>query len=150
MEKSRRLVRIVHALRRWVFPRSVGHFVGLWAPDVGTLARLFENIWHRDVAGVCGIVPVDGESAEYGTVPVMRDSVEYLKGLYEVVGVLFAGVLDPKVVDNEGESDVFGGVLPKRQGSGHRVEAEMGEVSFELAVGDEAGLLEARHAFSDL
>ena len=34
-ERSSCLVHIVHAFRRWVLPRSVGHNVGVWAPDVG-------------------------------------------------------------------------------------------------------------------
>ena len=76
--------------------------------------------------------------------------MEFLEGLDEVVGVLFADVLDPKVVNDEGENDGLGGVLPERRGSGHRGEAEMGEVSFESVVGDAAGLLEAGHAFLDL
>ena len=67
-----------------------------------------------------------------------------------MVGVLFAYVIDPKVMNNEGENDGLGGVLPERQGSGHRGKAELGEARFYLVVGDAAGLLEARHAFSDL
>ena len=67
-----------------------------------------------------------------------------------MVGVLFAGVLDPKVINNEGENDGLGGVLPERRGSGNRGEAKMGKASFESVVGDAAGLFEAGHAFSDL
>ena len=37
-----------------------------------------EIFWHGYVAGACGIVPVNGESAEKGTGPVYRDSVEFL------------------------------------------------------------------------
>ena len=44
----------------------------------------------------------------------------------EVVGVLFSGVLDTKVVNDKGENDGLGGVLPERRGSGNRGEAEMG------------------------
>ena len=67
-----------------------------------------------------------------------------------MLGVLFADVIDPKVVNDEGESDGLGGVFPERWGSGHRGKAEMEEVTFESFVGDAAGLLEAGHAFSDL
>ena len=55
-----------------------------------------EIFWHGDVASACSIVPVKGESAEEGTGPVNGDGVEFLEGLDEVVGVLFADVLDPK------------------------------------------------------
>ena len=64
-----------------------------------------------------------------------------------MVGVLFADVLDPKVIKNEGENDGLGGVLPERRGSWNRGESKMGKVSFESVVGDAAGLFEAVHAF---
>ena len=73
-----------------------------------------------------------------------------MEGLDEVVGVLFAYVIEPKVINDEGENDGFGGVLLERRGSGHRGEAKMGEVSFESVVGNAAGLLEAGNTFSDL
>ena len=41
-------------------------------------------------------------------------------------------------------------MLPQCRGSGYRGESELGEVIFELVVGDADGLLEAGHAFSDL
>ena len=68
----------------------------------------------------------------------------------EVVGVLLSDVLDAKVINDEGEKDGLGVVLPQRRSSGHRGEAELGEVRFESVVGDAAGLLEVRHVFSDL
>ena len=89
-----------------------------------------EIFGHGDVTGVCGIVPVDGESAEEGTSPVNGDGVEFLEGLDEVVGILFSDVLDAKVVYDEGEEYGFGVVLPQCQGSGYRGETELGEVSF--------------------
>ena len=109
-----------------------------------------EIFGHRDVAGACGIVPVNSESTEEGTGPVDGYGVEFLEGLDEVVGVLLSDVLDPKVINNEGENDGLGGVLPERRGYGNRGEAKMGEVSFEPVVGDAAGLFEDGHAFSDL
>ena len=109
-----------------------------------------EIFWHGYVVGACGIVPVNGESAEKGTGPVYVDGVEFLEGLDEVVGVLLAGVLDAKVINNEGENDGIGGVPPERSCSGNRGETKMGKVSFELIVGDAAGLFEAVRAFSDL
>ena len=73
-----------------------------------------------------------------------------MEGLDEVVGVLFADVLDSKVINDEGENDGLGGVISERRGSGNRGETKMGEVSFESVVGDAAVLFEARHAVSDL
>ena len=73
-----------------------------------------------------------------------------MEGLDEVVGVLFSNVLDPKVVNDKGENDWLGGVLPKRRGYGHRGKDEMGKVIFESVVGNAAVLLEAGHAFLDI
>ena len=67
-----------------------------------------------------------------------------------MVGVLLADVLDPKVINNEGENYGLGGVLLECRGSGNRGEAKIDEVSFEPVVGDAAGLFEAGHAFSGL
>ena len=41
-------------------------------------------------------------------------------------------------------------MLPQRRGSGYRGKTELGEVSFEMVVGNAAGLLEAGHTFLDL
>ena len=87
----------------------------LWA--FGSRMLEFEQVrleifGYGDVARACGIVLVNGESAEEGTVPVNGNGVEFLEGLDEVVGVLFADVLDPKVIHNEGENDGLGGVFP--------------------------------------
>ena len=99
---------------------------------------------------MCGIVPVNGESAEEGTSSVDEDGVEILLGLDEMVGILFSNVLDAKVVNGEVERYGLGVVLPQLQGYGYRGETELGEVSFESVVGDAAGFLEAGHAFSDI
>ena len=108
-----------------------------------------EIFGHRDVAGACGIVPVNSESAEEGTGPVDGDGVQFLEGLDEVVGVFLAVVLDPKVVNNEGENDGLGGVLPESRSYGNRGEPKMGKMIFDPVVGDAAGLFEAMRAFSD-
>ena len=99
---------------------------------------------------MCSIVPVDGESSEEGTSTVDRDSVEFLEGLDEVVGVLFSESTFGIVVNDEGEKYGLGVVLPQRRVSGYRGETELGEVRFESVVGNTAGLLEAGHAFLDI
>ena len=109
-----------------------------------------EIFGYGDVTGVCGVVPVNGDSTEEGPSPVNGDGVEFLEVLDEVVGIIFSNVLDVKVVYDEGEKYGFGVVLPQRRGSGYRSEFELGEVCFESAVGNAAGLLEAGHAFIDL
>ena len=83
-----------------------------------------EIFGHGDVAGACGIVPVNGESAEERTGPVDGDGVEFLEDLDELVGIFLANVLDPKVINDEGENDGIGGVLPEHRGSGNRGKAK--------------------------
>ena len=56
---------------------------------------------YGDVAGACHIVPANGDSAEEGIVPVDGDGIQFLEGLDEVVGVLLASVLEPKVINDE-------------------------------------------------
>ena len=102
------------------------------------------------VTGACGVIQGNGNSTEEGTVTVDGDGIKCLEGLDEVVGVLLADILDPKVVDDEGESDGLGGVIPERRSSGKRGESRIGKMSFEPVVGNVAGLFEAGHAFSDL
>ena len=109
-----------------------------------------EIFGHRDVAGACGIVPVNSESAEEGTGPVDGYGIPFLEGLYEVVGVFLANVLEPKVDDDKGENDGLGGVLPESRSYGNRGESKVGKVSFEPVIGDADGLFEAGHAFLDL
>ena len=117
---------------------------------LGFLKGYLEILWHGDFIGACGVVPVNGESAVEGTGPVDGYGVQFLEGLDEVVGVFLADVLDPKVVNDEGENDGLGGILPERRSSGNRGESKMGKMSFEPVVGDAAGLFEAGHAFSDI
>ena len=124
----------------WAFGRRMLEFV----------QGCLEIFWHGDVTGACGIVPVNGESAEEGTSPVDGDGVEFLEGLDEVVRVLFADVLDPKVINEEGENDGLGVVFPERGGSGNRGKAKMGKVSFDSLVCNAADLFEAWNAFSDI
>ena len=114
--------------------RSVGWFFpGVWGVKLAFGRRMLEFVkgcldifWHEDATGMCGIVPVNGESAEEGTGPVDGDCLEFLEGLDEVVGVIFANVLEPKVINDEGENDGLGSVLPERRSSGKRGEAKMG------------------------
>ena len=71
-----------------------------------------EIVGNGYVAGACGVVPGNGKSTEEGTGTVDGDGVQLLEGLDEVVGVLLADILDPKVGDDEGENYGLAGVLP--------------------------------------
>ena len=102
-----------------------------------------EIVGHGYVTGACSVVPRNGKSTEEGC-------VKFLEGLDEVVGVLLADLLDPKVFDTKREIDGLVGVLPERRSSGNMGESKMGKVIFEPVVGNAASLFEAGHAFSDL
>ena len=102
--------------RRRVVVRCILHMrpIGWFCPGVWGVLRVFgrrmlefvkgclEIFGHGDVAGACGIVPVNGESTEEGTGPVDGDGIQFLEGLDEVVSVFFADVLDPKVINDKG------------------------------------------------
>ena len=59
-------------------------------------------------------------------------------------------VLDTKIVDHKGESDIFGGMLPKGRGSSDGGVAKLGKVDLEPIVSNAAGLFQAWHAFADI
>ena len=109
-----------------------------------------EIFGHGDVAGACGIVQFNGDSAEEGTGPFVEDGIQFLEGLDEVAGVFLADVLDPKVVNDAGENDGIGGVLPERRSSGNRSKYKVCKVRFERVIGNAAGLFEAGHDFSGI
>ena len=45
----------------------------------------------------------------------MENGVQFLEDLDDVVGVILAYILDPKVVNDKGESDGLGDVLSERR-----------------------------------
>ena len=67
-----------------------------------------------------------------------------------MIGVILEDILDPKVVNDDGESNGIGGVLPESRSYGDRSESKMGKMSFEPVVGDAAGLFGDGYAFLDL
>jgi hypothetical protein len=95
------------------------------------------------------IVPIDGEAAVEETSPVGGAGVEVLEGLDEMIGMLFANVLDSKVVDDEAENDGTCRVFPETWGSWCWIVAILDEMLGEALVGDDASLFEAVHAFFD-
>ena len=63
--------------------------------------------------------------------------------------MFFADILYSKIVDDQREKDVFGGVLQKRGGKSNRGIPKFCEVELEAVVGYAASLLKTGHAFSD-
>ena len=66
-----------------------------------------------------------------------------------MVRVGIAGVLDVKIVDNQREHNDQVGVFSEQQREGGGGISVLGEMQSEAVVGDDAGLLEAGHNFSD-
>jgi hypothetical protein len=125
--------------------------VGRLIPFVGCTAgwRVCSNIvGHRNVNILLGVVPFYGEATIKFTFPGGGDDVKILKGFDEVVGIVFADVLDAKVVDNEAEGDVAARVTPEAGGSRRGGVAVFGKVGGETNVGNEAGLFEVVHALA--
>ena len=63
---------------------------------------------------------------------------------------VFADVLDTKVVGHKGESDLFGGMLPKGRDSRNGGVAKLGKVDLEPIIGNAEGLFQAWHTFADI
>ena len=92
------------------------------------------------------VIPRECEATVFGSGPVCLEDVLFGKYGLEVFNVGFVGVLDAKVVDDQGEFDVSGIVLPKTGGNGAgRVAVGLEELGKSF-VGDDAGLWEAIHA----
>ena len=96
------------------------------------------------------VVPINGETAIEGSCPVDGYSIELLERLYEMVRRFFDDALETVIVDPKGETDVFGGMLPKGRGLSDGGVATLGKLDLESIVRNAAGLFQAWHAFEDL
>jgi hypothetical protein len=73
-------------------------------------------VWHQNVDIFLGVVPFYGEATINFAFPVGGNGVKVLKGIDEVVGIVFANILDAKVVNKEAEGAVTAVVTPKAGG----------------------------------
>ena len=62
---------------------------------------------------------------------------------------VLASVLDTGIVNNKGEADVFGGMLPKGRILSDRGAAKLGKVDLEPIVRNAVDMFHAWHAFAD-
>lgn len=116
---------------------------------VKALEGSFNIAGHGEVNVAIGIVPVKGHATELGACPVDSDGVFFLEDGYEMVGMFFAHIFDPKVVHYEAEGDGTSGVGEKARDL-VRLDIAMGfEVGDKGIIGDSASLGEAIHAFAD-
>ena len=97
-----------------------------------------------DSAGI--VVPVKVETTEFGAGPVDGDLVVFGENRDQVVGILFANILDPKVIDYEGKHDGPGGVSEEARGVAGFDKTSRKELADELFVGKVGGLGKAVHS----
>jgi hypothetical protein len=106
-------------------------------------------VWHGEINGAIGVVPVKCEAAVEAASPVGGDCVKVLEGFDEMPCVLVTDVFYAKVIDDEGKGDGSGFVAPEPRGEVGRLVAVLGQVLFEALIGDDASLGQTIHAFSN-
>ena len=101
---------------------------------------------HGEFDSAGSIVPVKVEAAEFSAGPVDGDLVVFGENRDQVVGILFANILDPKVINNEGKHDGSGGVPEEAGGVAGFNKTSRKELADELFVGKVGGLGKAVHS----
>jgi len=71
---------------------------------------------HGEVNSALVIVPLKGKTTIPGGCPIFSDLIMLPEGIEEVGGIIPVGVSHSKVINNQGESDVMGVVLPETRG----------------------------------
>ena len=129
---------------------GVGVILSAFGVGMLELVQCFISVaLHGDVDSPVGVIPREVEAAEKRSIPVNGDSVQAAECGNEMVRGGVAGVLDAKIVDDQREHNGQVGVCPERRRAGDGGTAMLGEKKSETVVGNDAGLLEAGHAFSD-
>lgn len=87
----------------------------LWAGRGGVM-KFFKSrcdvLWHGNVDVAVVVVPCEVQATVYRAVPVDADFVFRLEGVDEVMDVLFIGVFDTEIVNDEDELNVSCGMHP--------------------------------------
>ena len=93
--------------------------VGVWRVllDLGWgVLELFEGLldvcWHRELHCATCIVPLDGKSAILLPLPITQALIVFSYCVQQVLRILLADILYSKIIDNEGECNGAGFVLP--------------------------------------
>jgi hypothetical protein len=104
-------------------------------------------MWNGECWG--SFVPLERDSTVQGALPVLRDLVERLQGLDEVVCVAFAHVFHSEIIDYEGEGHRAADVLPQAGGVRHLEVAGGDKTLLEELVGQGSRLGEAIDCLAD-
>ena len=128
---------------------GVGGIASAFGVGMLELVQCFVNVaWHGDADSTVGIILREGKAAEKRSIPVDGDGVQAAECVNEMVRGGIAGVLDAKIVDDHREHNGQVGVCTEQRRTGDGGIAVLGEMQIEALVGDDAGFLEAGHAFS--
>ena len=76
------------------------------------LRSLWQNDGHGKVDFAFVVVPVEVDLDIFAASVIDRDIIIFFEGVDEVVGIVAQGILDHKIVTNQGELDGSSGVFP--------------------------------------
>lgn len=77
------------------------------------LSRFGDVVWHGEINGAIGVVPLEMGSKEYYSLPVGCTYVLFGEVIDEVLSVCPVGLFDAKVIDDEAEIDGASSVAKK-------------------------------------
>ena len=129
---------------------SVGGILSAFGVGMLELVQCFIYVsWHGDVDSLVGVIPREIEAAEKRSRPVDGDGAQAAECGNEMVRGVVAGVIDAEIIDNQRKHNEQVGVCHKQPRTGDGGIDVFGEMQSEVIFGNDAGLIEAGHAFSD-
>jgi len=99
-----------------VLPSMGGMFRAFWMGVSELQEGPFNVSRHGEVNSALVIVPLKGKTTIPGGCPIFSDLIMLPEGIEEVGGIIPVGVSNNKAIDNQGESDVTGVMLPEPRG----------------------------------
>jgi hypothetical protein len=104
---------------------------------------------HGQITGASFVVPVERDATVERTGPVHTDCVMLFQDTKEMLGMLFANIFDPKVINSEAEHDGTGGVSEHCWGVLQLVIAFVEKDGDQFVIGKATSLGEAVHSTGD-
>ena len=74
-------------------------------------ACFLDKVGDREINGAAGVIPVEVQTTEQIAAPVDGDVIMFLERIDEVLRMVFTGVLDAEVINDEVEHDWASDVL---------------------------------------
>ncbi len=104
---------------------------------------------HGQVDGVLVIIPGKGVAAVTGGIPILGDLVVLLESSEEMRGIIAIGVVDGKVIHDQGKLHIPSVMAPEARSEWTGVITMKWEQALEVVISEASGLWEAIHAFPD-